>query len=523
MEREIRRRDFFRWATMAGAFIASGKETSAQSPTPPPIVAQTVSGSVSGIVNNGVSVFHAIPYAAPPVGALRFGAPGDPTPWQGVRNCTRIGPSAPQGASRLDGVMGVLPPFEQSEDCLTLSVWTPAPDSARRPVFVWLHGGAYVTGGGDLPFYSGSTLARTGDIVVVNVNYRLGALGYLHLPGIDGKGGATANGGLLDQVQALRWVRDNVAAFGGDPANITIGGQSAGGSSVLALLAMPEARKMIRRAIVQSPVAKTLSVDRARQVTQQFLSAIGIPGVDLAKLRELSASAILDAQLTVQARIAASGDLSLPFQIVTGSSDTPVEPGDAVASGAASAIPLLIGTTRDEVRAWLGQDSKMLEATNWDIVEKLYGMAGVAAPFGYSYAKWKAGDEKPWQVLSAMATNATFLKPVITIADGHASHGGEAYVYRFDWRPSPGALFGACHSIELPFVFNNLSDWPASPMLAGFDPSSFRTLAATVQGMWLSFIRSGKPSAAGSPAWPSRSASHRQCLIFDTEVRMVDD
>lgn len=523
MERDILRRDFLRWATMAGAFVASGKETLAQSPTPLPIVAQTVSGSVSGIVNNGLAVFHAIPYAAPPVGALRFEAPGDPTPWQGVRDCTRIGPSAPQGASRLDGVMGVPPPFVQSEDCLTLTIWTPAPDLARRPVFVWLHGGAYVTGGGEFPFYSGSMLARTGDIVVVNVNYRLGALGYLHLPEVDGKGGASANRGLLDQALALRWLRDNVAAFGGDPANITIGGQSAGGSSVLALLAMPEARKMIRRAIVQSPVAKTLSVERAREVTQQFLSATGVPGVDLARLRELPASAILAAQLTVQSQIAASGDLSLPFQIVMGGSVTPVEPGDAVASGVASSIPLLIGTTRDEVRAWLGQDSKMLNATNWDVVEKLYGMAGVAAPFAYGYAKWRAGDEKPWQVLSAMATNATFRKPVVTIADGHASHGGEAYVYRFDWQPSTDAFFGACHSIELPFVFNNLSDWPASPMLAGFDRSSFLSLATTVQGMWLSFIRSGKPSAAGSPAWPSRSASHRQSLVFDTEVRIVDD
>lgn len=501
---------------MTGAMLAGRGTSMAQVAD---TVVPTAAGQVRGVSGAGVTAFHAIPYAAPPVGPLRFAAPTDPFPWQGIRDCSKVGVSAPQGPSRLDAVMGTVS-FVQDEDCLTLSVWTPSPDGGRRPVFMWIHGGAYLTGGGDLPFYSGAMLARAGDVVVVNINYRLGALGYLYFPEIDA---APANRGLLDQARALQWVYDNIAAFGGDPENITVGGQSAGGTSTLALLGIAESRKLIRRAIVQSPAVKTLSMEQAREVTERFLKAAAVPDGNLTKLRALPVSAILEAQRNVQAQIAASGNLNPPLQIVAPSIGAPIAPADAVASGVASSIPLLIGTARDEVHAWLAQDENMLRGTDWDMVEKLYKLAGVRAPLAYGYAKWKAGDKRPWQVVSAMLTEAGFRKPVATIADSHVKHGGEAYVYRFDWRPTPTAIFGACHCIELPFVFDNLADWPNAPMLEGLDRSSFGPLAAMVQGAWLSFIRSGNPTSAGLPAWPHRNPTHPQIYVLDEDVRIATD
>jgi len=439
------------------------------------IFVQTGFGPVRGAADGGVAVFHAIPYAAPPVGALRFAAPVDAIPWRDVRDCTKVGASAPQIADIvIGGVMGVPPPFAQSEDCLTLSVWTPAPDAALRPVFVWIHGGAFNHGSGAWPCYSGEVLARRGDIVIVVINYRLGALGYLQLPRDDAKAAAPANRGLLDQMKALRWVQVNIATFGGDPNQITVGGESAGGASTLALLAFAESRKLMRRAIMESPPVQTQSVDRAREVARRFLSHVGVPDGDVTKLQELPVSAILEAQRTLLAHAVASGDFTEQFNIVTPSVASPKEPGDVAASGAASPIPLLIGTNQDEANTWIAQNEKIDEATDWDIVEKGLKALGVAAPLpADAEAKWKASGKKPWQVLSATLTEAVFRKPVGRIADGHANHGGEAYVYRFDWRPTPQARLGACHMIEVPFVFNNLPNWRAAPMLADCDPSSF--------------------------------------------------
>src|SRR5829696_6547352 len=195
-------------------------------------VATTDCGTLRGTHEQGVAVFRAVPYAAPPVDTLRFKPPARPAPWTGERDATVDGPIAPQGPSRLRAAMGDFS-YPQSDDCLTLTIWTPSPDAARRPVLVWLHGGAFISGAGSLPWYSGATMARRGDVVVVGVNYRLGALGFMHLPGV-----SLPNLGLLDQFAALEWVSRNIAAFGGDPDNITIAGQSAGGFSVLAMLAL---------------------------------------------------------------------------------------------------------------------------------------------------------------------------------------------------------------------------------------------------------------------------------------------
>ncbi|HEX2116257.1 MAG TPA: carboxylesterase family protein, partial [Alphaproteobacteria bacterium] len=233
---------------------------------------RTGAGILRGAHEDGLLVFRGVPYARPPVGELRFMPPQPMPPWNGTRDAVADGPIAPQGRSRLAHIMG---DFErpQSEDCLTLNVWTSAADSGKRPVIVWIHGGAYSSGAGSLPWYSGASFARNGDMVAVSINYRLGALGFLYLPGV-----SDGNLGIQDQVMALRWIRDNIAAFGGDPDNVTVVGQSAGAGSIAIHMTMPSARGLFRRAVMQSaPFGRiTRRADDAQRIGGRLLDVLGL-------------------------------------------------------------------------------------------------------------------------------------------------------------------------------------------------------------------------------------------------------
>ncbi len=486
-------------------------------------IARTTSGHVRGIAADGLTTFCAVPYAAPPLGHRRFAAPAPHAPWSGIRDCTKPGTSAPQGPSRLDAVMGILP-FEQSEDCLTLTVWTPAADVTRRPVIYWLHGGAYQSGGAHQPFYDGGNLARACDVVVVGVNYRLGALGYLYLPDADAAGVASANRGLLDQMQALRWVSENIAAFGGDPTRVTICGQSAGGGSVLALLADPASRALVARAIPMSASTGSLSIERANEISARFCELAGVPRTDIAKLRALPADAIVKAQRAVQMEIAAKGDRTIAWQNVVGGNGCPITPASAVIKGAGRDIPMLIGSTLDEGHAWLAQDDKLVAETDMSVIARTAEAGGYAKAAEDLPRERSAEATKPWQVLSAMMTWAVFEKPSRKVADGHTSNGGTTYVYRFEWRPTHDAHFGACHCIELPFMFDNLDRWPRdSAMMAGHDPASYRALATRMRDAWGAFARTGNPATAALPAWPRWTPQTRPCMVLDEACRIVNE
>jgi para-nitrobenzyl esterase len=484
-------------------------------------IARPTSGHVRGIAADGLTTFCAIPYAAPPLGELRFAAPAPLAPWHGIRDCTTPGASAPQGPSRLDAVMGILP-FEQSEDCLTLSVWTPAADGKKRPVIYWLHGGAYQSGGAHQGFYDGSSLAHACDVVVVGVNYRLGALGYLYLPEAEPAGVASANRGLLDQMQALRWVSDNIAAFGGDPARITICGQSAGGGSVLALLADPASRALVAHAIPMSASTGSLSIERASEISARFCQLAGISRDDIVKLRALPVDAIVKAQRAVQMEIAAKGDRTIAWQNVVGGPGCPLNPASAIIKGAARDIPILIGSTLDEGHAWLAQDDKLVAETDASVIA-LTAEAGGYAKAAEDLPRERAvAGKKPWEVLSAMMTWAVFEKPSRKVAAGHSINGGTAYVYRFEWRPTLDARFGACHCIELPFAFDNLDRWPPdSAMMAGHDPESYRALAARIRDAWGAFAHAGNPATAAVPDWPRWTPGTRPCMVLDDDCRIV--
>src|SRR6476646_2303895 len=312
------------------------------------LLVRTKSGDLRGVTENGVTVFRGIPYAAAPVGDLRFAPPQPAAAWTGVRDATKDGPIPPQGRSRLAHVMGDVE-RPQSEDCLTLNIWTPAADGKKRPVMAWIHGGAFSSGSGSIPWYSGERFAANGDVVVASINYRLGALGFLCLPGV-----SPGNLGLLDQVAALRFVRDNIAAFGGDPANVTVVGQSAGASSIAMLMTMPAARGLFRRAILQSTpfgrMARTL--DDAHRIGRRFFEVLGLKPQRADMLKTLPAAKFVAAQGELARLEKKFADAMAPFWPVIDGNVLPTQVASALKSGAGTDVDVMLGTTREEMAAF---------------------------------------------------------------------------------------------------------------------------------------------------------------------------
>ena len=475
--------------------------------------AETPLGRVRGSAGAGLLRFTGIPYARPPVDALRFAAPRPVTPWLDVLDASRAAVVAPQGPSRLVAAVGDVT-AAQDEDCLHVAVVTPATDGARRPVLVWLHGGGYSSGGGALDWYDGATLAREGDVVVVGVNYRLGPLGFLR---VEGAGGGDA--GLLDMVEALRWVRDNVAAFGGDPANVTVFGQSAGAQSTLLMLTMPEARGLFHRAILQSPPGGVapLSTREAEHNAALLHAALGYPALPAEALRtRLSAEPVerlLDAARRVAAATAVLGGVAPPFLPVL---DGPPDRCVAVAAreAAAAGIPLIIGSTRDEAWAMVA-GTPAADATR-DQVQRLIDTTG--RPDGRWWWARRAAPSAV-DVLVDVITDRAFTAPAHAFAGAVAAAGGEVWAYRLDWAPT-GSPLGACHCLELPLVFGTAEAWSRAPMIAGADPAQQEALSALIRRCWLGFARGGAPDA-GLP-WP-RYDHRRRTMIFDVRSGVVGD
>ncbi|WP_226899583.1 carboxylesterase family protein [Nonomuraea phyllanthi] len=391
-----------------------------------------------GPAGGGVTACLGIPYAR----AERFAAPG-PARWDGVLDAARPGPAAPQPpVSRLERVLGPGGELRQGEDCLSLNVWTPG--GGGLPVLVWLHGGGFVTGSGSQAWYDGALLAGRGRMVVVTINYRLGALGYLYVsPEF-----APPNLGLLDQLAALGWVRRNIAAFGGDPGLVTLAGQSAGALSALALLRHPDGHGLFRQVILQSTPAGVppYSLGEAAEIGRVFLDVLGLRPADAGRLRALPVADLLAAQGETARRTARPMAVTPPFQLVAGDG----VPAD-LTTGTRIRPPVLIGTTRDEARAFFPQAGA-------ELTERLFSEGSLRL----------AGQAR------------------------------SAYAYRFDWSP-PGSPYGACHCIELPFVFGTQRAWRDSPMLAGAEPARLGQLTEQVQRAWTAFVHGGSP---GWPAFP---------------------
>jgi para-nitrobenzyl esterase len=469
-------------------------------------------------------VFRGIPYAQPPLGALRFAAPRPPEPWSGTRDASAFGASAPQNPVALP-----LPGLDvgaTGEDCLVLNVWTPDTDAMRRPVLVWIHGGGFMIGSASQSLYDGAALAERGDVVVVTLNYRLGCLGFLY-PARLGLEGAVANAGLRDQVTALRWVRENIEAFGGDPANVTIFGESAGGMSVATLLGVPAARGLFRRAIAQSGAVHNVhDPEAAARVSAGFLDELGVsPGESSSRLRELPVARLLEAQREALAALDPPAGL-LPFQPVVDGDFLPRPPLDAVRSGAVAGVSLLIGTTRDEYRlfAFVDPDAVQLDEAGLTgrLAPRLAGADAAGIVGRYREARRGLLPVDPPALYFAIETDRLFRIPAIRLAEAHSQHQRQTFMYRFDWRsPLANGALGACHAIDLPFVFGNHARGQTRTF-AGDGPDA-GLLAARTMDAWIAFARSGDPGHPGLPDWAAYETALRSTLIFDRECRLERD
>jgi para-nitrobenzyl esterase len=471
----------------------------------------TGSGAVRGQLRDGVASFLGIPYAASPTGPLRFRAPAPARPWDGVREATALGPTPPKPdyPAPLDELLPE--PAIPGDDWLNLNVWTPdpapGPGGAGLPVMMWIHGGGFSNGNSALPVYDGHAFARDG-VVLVSINYRLGVDGFALLPG------APANRGLLDQIAALEWVRDNIAGFGGDPGNVTIFGESAGAMSVTMLLAMPRARGLFARAITQSGsaqavadpadaalVTKELGLTLGREPDAASLATVGMPELIKAQIEIRDALASQPDPARFGATIVAS---ALPFIPVADGDLVPERPLDAIAAGAGSDVMLLTGTNTEEFRLFLVPTglAGLLDEPGLVGVLALFGVGPPAAEL-YRANRPAAS---PGDVLCAVLTDRYFRLPALSVAQARRGAGAApTYLYEFAW-PSPVGGLGACHSLEIPFVFDNLAAEGAEPALGPQPPAA---LAEQMHAAWIGFAR------GGDPGWPAFDDSY-PVMVFNT-------
>ncbi|MEX2205592.1 MAG: carboxylesterase family protein [Myxococcota bacterium] len=480
--------------------------------------ATTRSGRLRGrLARAGGLAFRGIPFAEPPIDALRFRAPQQVRPWTGVREARGFGASAPQAGvenwlvRRFIGSASV----SQSEDCLYLNVWTPALDGGRRPVMVFIHGGAFLMGSGSTLLYDGSRLASRGDVVVVTLNYRLGALGSLDLRGTLGADSVPANLGLRDQLAALHWVRANIEAFGGDPEAVTLFGESAGAMSIGTLLGTPVARGLFRRAILQSGAAHNVSSpEQAGRVAELFLKLLGPHGESLARLREAPLRELLRAQreATFQLALPLGG---LAFQPCIDGDLLPESPLDALARGSAKDVALLAGTNRDEWKLFLLAD---VRARRMDEAALRRRFARVLAEpeaerayQAYRRAPQARRPDDTRERWSSFQGDRVFHWPAARLLELAGRHSRENFAYSFTW--SPPLLerqIGACHGIELPFVFGTILEPWLRPWLGALPGA--RKLSHRMQEAWLAFAKTGHPGHAGIPFWPAWDTEKRQAM-----------
>jgi para-nitrobenzyl esterase len=483
-------------------------------------IVDTRSGKVQGLEENGVHVFRGIPYAAPPVGRRRWKAPDREEPWDDVRDATQFSDQAAQGEFMLDAMLGGTP-RAKSEDCLYLNVTTPGLDDQRRPVMVWIHGGAFMFGEGATPWYDGTGFATHGDVVVVTINYRLGSFGFLHLSDLFGSEvSGSGNLGLLDQVAALEWVRDCIEEFGGDPARVTIFGESAGAGSVATLLGTPAASGLFNAAIPESGAASWFATtERANEIASVIVETLGVKPGDLDAMYAKTTDEIIAAQAAVGLETDANG---LPFQPVVDGVVLPEPVLDAVAGGSAAGVRLLIGTNHDEMTLFSLMDPALAtldEAGMRDRISRSWGGADVNG-FLATYRRAQPGAS-PQEMWIAVATDALFRVPAMRLAEKQLPH-APVWSYLFTWEtPVFGGVLKSTHALEIPFVFDTL-DQPGGDVFTGTGEER-AGIARRMHAAWIAFARDGAPGHADIPEWPRYDTNRRATMRIDETWEVVDD
>ncbi|WP_374356111.1 carboxylesterase/lipase family protein [Chitinimonas sp.] len=506
------------------------------------LCAFTEAGRVRGLREGGVLAFKGIPYAAPPLGARRFLPPQPVQPWDGTRDASRFGSVCPQLADplevypdsgRSDAELGMV---YENEDCLHLNVWTPALDGKRRPVMVFIPGGAFVVGGASA-YYTGEHLAAR-DVVVVTLNYRLGVFGFMELGGLDPAFAGSGNNGLRDQIAALEWVRRNAAAFGGDAANVTVFGESAGSISLTALLAGARPERLFRRAIAQSGGANLVhSAMQAQQGAQDIVDAGQLK--TMAQFQAASPLALLQQQARAVKQSAHGDNLFAPY--VDGSLVID-EPLRMVAAGNARNIDLMLGANRNETNYWSLYDSQLrnpfvqqtdLGPASPIVTEEMVSEVERATGLP-SLERWYAEHlrtENGLLIRQAQNDDFAFIRPMTQIAERHSQHQAATYLYRFDWHVAPAFLdpalpdVGAVHALELPFVFGTLAlDWvPGGAKWLQANRPQAQQLSSQMMAAWSRFALSGNPNGPGVPPWPPYEVRERQTMIWQDVPQTVAD
>lgn len=522
--REVSRDDRLE-SSAGGARIQIGKNIA---------IVETNYGKVGGYLDRGVMVFKGMPYGASTAGAGRFKPPKAPASWTGLRSSRHFGPEAPQAYRPIwendeEGFLFEWDYGRQSEDCLRLNVWTPSSAGKARPVLVYLHGGGYAVGSSsELKMFDGVNLARRGDVVLVTINHRLNVLGYLNLSAYGDEYAESGNAGSLDTLEALRWVRDNIAQFGGDPGNVTIFGQSGGGGKVCTLMAMPAAHGYFHKAIVESgPTLRLGDDDRSRELAERILKRLGIAPRDVKKLEEMPYAQLEQAS---SAEIAAAGGGTGPRPIMRtmmrGFNLSPVmdgkvvaqHPFDPAAPSSADAIPLMIGTTLNEFTNGINHPDAFdmtQEQLSAKVEENFKGHgAEVLASYRTLYP-----SANPYQLWSVIATSGV-RQSTLTLATVKAKQQAPVYCYQFAWQtPVLDGRPMAFHCSELPFVFDNAD--LCEHMTGGGEAAHL--LAKQVSQAWINFARSGNPNQSGIPHWKRFDESSKTTMVFDNQCAAKDN
>jgi para-nitrobenzyl esterase len=513
------RRTFLKtaWLLLAGAYASPWPRLAADDVAA--VTATTSAGNVRGTLLEGINIFKGIPYGATTAGKNRFMPPIKPAPWTGTRDALAYGPTAPQAPG--NGRRGMPP---DGEDCLVLNVFTPAmTNGRRRPVMVWLHGGGFSSGTGSSAILEGSNLARTGDAVVVTINHRLNVFGFTYLSEAGGPDFALSGAaGMLDIVAALEWVRDNIDRFGGDPNLVTIFGQSGGGRKVATLMAMPSAKGLFHRAIVESgAVLRLTTQEDAVRTTGLLLAELGLQKHQIRELQDVPMAKLLAADAAIASKVPRREPGQTANSPTIDGRAIPGHPWDPAAPALSAGIPLMIGYARTEETLYDRPTPETLALDEAGLRKRAAARLGGDPALVIDAFRKAHPEATPWDLWILIATDhprGTYAREMAKRKAVQAA--APAYLYRFDWEtPEGGGHMRSPHTVEIPFVFNNIKI--AGPLISKM-PEAF-ALANRVSASWVAFARTGNPNVAGLPKWPAYSAAARGTMLFNNESRVQQD